>query len=101
MEIGKADHPFFSMVGHFGSPTWSETAVAFSTFYHLLAKEYYVYEAVEAMKVASGNDGWVHTTAEQQKSDYLEYAIKKDPAFVLSELKRNLEASPPSSDAKK
>ncbi|MBT6045782.1 MAG: hypothetical protein HN561_15565 [Candidatus Scalindua sp.] len=101
MEIGNTEHPFFSMVGHFGSPTWSETAVAFSTFYHLLAKDYYIHEAVNAMKVASGNDEWVHTTAEKEQKDYLEYATKKDPKFVLSELTRHIEASPPSDDAKK
>lgn len=101
MEIGNTEHPFFSMVGHLDSPTWSETAVAYSAFYHLLAKEYFVYEAVNAMKTASGNDGWIHTTAEQEQKDYLEYAIKQDPKFVLTELIRNLENSPPSDDAKK
>lgn len=75
--------------------------MAFSTFYHLLAKGYYAYEAVEAMKVASGNDGWAHTTAEKEQNDYIEYALKKNPELVLNELRRSLEESPPSADAKK
>jgi hypothetical protein len=83
MEIGKTEHPFFCMVGPYGTTTWSETAVAFSTFYHLLAKEYYVREAVDAMKVASGNNSWVHTTAAKEQKDYIEYAIKSDPNICI------------------
>ena len=101
MHIGKAEHPFYSMVGHYGSPTWSETSVGFSTFYHLIGKGYYGYEAVDAMRVASGNDKWVHTTAQNEQENYLDYAIKKDPEFVRNELSRNLQELPPSADAKK
>jgi hypothetical protein len=32
------NHVFFEVVGNTGSPTWSETAVAYAAFYHLLAK---------------------------------------------------------------
>ena len=30
------------MVGNYGKPTWSDTAVAYSAFYHLLSKGYNV-----------------------------------------------------------
>ena len=33
-----AKHPYFAMVGNFGEPTWSDTAVSYLAFYHLLAK---------------------------------------------------------------
>ncbi len=101
MYIGEKEHPFYSMVGHYESPTWSETAVGYTTFCHLLGKGYYAFEAVEAMKIASGNDKWVHTIAEKQQNGFLDYAIKKDPEFVRTELSRNLVELPPSPDTKK
>lgn len=36
-------------------PTWAETAVAFTAFYHLLRKGRPIKEAVDGMKAASGN----------------------------------------------
>ena len=53
------DIPFFGLVGHQGKPSWSDTAIAFASFYHLLTKGYYIDTAVRAMKIASGNDGFV------------------------------------------
>jgi hypothetical protein len=47
----------YAVVGNSGTPTWSETAVAYATFYHqVLSKGSYLPDAVEAMKVASGNN---------------------------------------------
>lgn len=51
--------PFHSVVGNTESPTWAETNIAYSTFYHLFKKGEDIEKAVEAMKVASGNPHFV------------------------------------------
>lgn len=38
MHPDESDLPFFALVGSGGTPTWSETAIAFATFYHLLGR---------------------------------------------------------------
>jgi len=48
----------YAVVGNSGKPTWSETAVAYASFYHILSKGSGLVEAVDAMKVASGNDNF-------------------------------------------
>lgn len=51
--------PFFGLVGNREKPTWSETAIAFLTFYHLLTKGYLIDEAVRRMRGASDNNSFV------------------------------------------
>jgi len=36
MELEGADHPYWALIGNFGKPTWSETAVAYAALYHLV-----------------------------------------------------------------
>jgi hypothetical protein len=45
----------YAVVGNSGKPTWSDTAVAYASFYHLLSKGLMLGDAVEGMKIASGN----------------------------------------------
>jgi len=45
----------YAVVGNSGKPTWSETAVAYASFYHLLLKGSMLGDAVKAMRIASGN----------------------------------------------
>jgi len=52
------DLPFFGLVSHIGTPNWADAAVAFVTFYHRFFKNSLVPDAVEAMKVASGDNGF-------------------------------------------
>src|ERR1700681_2231859 len=52
----RADSPFHNLVGHPGSPSWEDAAVAFITFYHLLFKGYELQYAVEAMNIAAGSE---------------------------------------------
>ncbi len=48
--------PFLAMVTNSGSPMWSETAVGFCTFYHLMQRlEVASKSPIEVMKDASGN----------------------------------------------
>lgn len=47
--------PFLLLIGPAADVSWSDLLVAYTTFYHLLAKDIPPPDAVEAMKVASGN----------------------------------------------
>ncbi len=52
---GGGDLPFFVLVANSSDPTWPETLVGFTTFYHLLGKGVKFDKAVEAAGTASGN----------------------------------------------
>lgn len=65
--------PFFAIVGNGGETTWPETAVGFATFYHLIATGHYVQEAVEAMQVASGNNQFFVTKADEARRGFLDF----------------------------
>lgn len=69
-----SDLPFYALIGHKGQPQWSETAIAYAVFYHLLAKGKSIDEAVNAMNVASGlgENQFVSKTAENIQKSYLE-----------------------------
>ena len=99
---GDDPHPFFAMVGNYEKPTWSETAVAYSSFYHLLCKGKNIFEAVEGMKAASGNTSWIVETAEESKRSFLEYLQKIEPDQAQQALEEVTEvaASESNRDAK-
>lgn len=86
MREGDDPHPYLAMIGNYGKPTWSDTAVAYSAFYHRLAKGHYIFDAVEAMKAASGDDRWVIETAENSRKAYIEYIKTVEPLQVRREL---------------
>lgn len=68
-----AKHPYFAMVGSYAQPTWSDTAVSYLAFYHLLAKGRTVPEGVEAMNAASGLDSWTAEAAAATHRNYIEF----------------------------
>jgi hypothetical protein len=49
----RQDKPFAAFVGSKAKPTWSQTAIGFATFYHLLRSGKSLSEAYEGMKAAS------------------------------------------------
>lgn len=100
MQEGNGAHPYFAMVGNFGRPTWSDTAVAYSCFYHLLSKGYSVFNAVSGMKSASGDDRWTVETAEQSKQGYLEYLQTVVPSDAQQELQAAADEAPARPEAK-
>jgi|SRR6185312_1918623 len=55
MSEEEGDPPFHNLVGHPGSPSWGDAAVAFIAFYHLLFKGYSMQDAVKGMNVAAGD----------------------------------------------
>ncbi len=73
MREDDSPHPYFVMVGNCGTPTWSDTAVAYLAFYHLLAKDRHIPDAVEAMSAASGDPNWLTESAEESKQGYIDY----------------------------
>lgn len=101
MEVGEAPHPYFAMIGNFGTPLWSDTAVSYLSFYHLLAKGRTIPEAVEAMKIASGDSNWIVQTADQIKQNYVEFVKKTaEPAAIQRDLEAMAREKPLSPNAK-
>lgn len=101
MQEAEVPHPYFAMVGNFGMPLWSDTAVGYLTFYHLLAKGRSIPDAVEAMKAASGNDDWGVETAENSKQGYLDFLKSQaSPAEAQHQLEVVAEMEPVPADAK-
>jgi hypothetical protein len=80
------DHPFFAIVGNSGKPSWPETAVAFATFYHHIANGHYVIDSVKAMRIASANQSFFVTTADEAKNGYIEYVNNLDLNAARDEL---------------
>lgn len=101
MQVGETSHPYFVMVGNFGKPTWSDTAVAYLTFYHLLAKGRTIPAAVEAMSEASGDDNWTVETADESKQAYIDFLkAQTTPAEAQEQLEAAAEQEPIPVDAK-
>ena len=64
--------PFVGVIGPTGDPTWSDAAIAYAAFYHLLVKTRDIDRAVEGMKAASGYNGFTIAAAEDARRAYLE-----------------------------
>jgi len=96
-----AKHPCFAMVGNFGQPTWSDTAVSYFAFYHLLAKGRAIPEEISAMNAASGLDSWTAESAEGIRTNYIEYLnASSKPMDAQRELEAVAEQAELSPDAK-
>ncbi len=85
MSIDESPLPFLALIGSWEKPTWSDTAVAFSAFYHRLHKGAHVKEAVLAMNVASGCNFAVEW-AEEQKKKYLDFLKNYNPDAAVRQL---------------
>ena len=70
MEQLQQEYPFFALVGSGDSPTWSETAVGFSTFYHQMVRGSHVSAAVAVMRAASGHAHFFVEWAEIARRNY-------------------------------
>lgn len=100
MAMSEGDIPFLGIIGHSGKPTWSDTAIGFATFYHLLAKGQYVREAVEAMKSASGDNGFQEIQGKIAREIYIDKIKKIRMQALLEELRRSTPKVPESPLAK-
>lgn len=89
------------MVGNCGTPSWSDTAVAYLTFYHLLAKGRLIPEAVAAMSAASGDSRWLVETADESKQGYIEFLkLQTTPAQIQPQLETAASQEPLPATAK-
>ncbi len=93
MTLDEEPHPFFATVGNLGAPTWSDTAVSYAAFYHLVAKGFSVADAVERMNVACGDGSWVIQTATDAKQSFLTFRQDGDLDGALESLERTAEQS--------
>lgn len=87
----KGEHPFTAIVGNYEDARWDDSAVAFVTFYHRLFKGATLEEAVEAMKVASGDKNFTVRRADDIQKGWIEY-INREKA---PDLARRIEEIPP------
>lgn len=94
-------HPYFAMIGNYGQPTWSDTAVSYLAFYHLLAKGRTIPEGIQAMNAASGLTSWTAEAAEETRRNYIEFLKRSSkPAEAQRELETVAEQTDLSPDAK-
>jgi len=100
MNSDERDHPFYAIISNGEKPLWSDTAVAYSAFYHLIAKGHFIRDAVGAMQVASGNDTFWIKTAEDAKKGYLEYINNINTEQVQQQLEANAKREEPEHLAK-
>ncbi len=95
MFIEDKGYPFYAIVANSEKPLWSETAVAYSTFYHLLSKGEFIVDAVNAMRIASGNKTFWVETAEQSRQGYLEYIRKVNVPDAQEQLEEKVSQEEP------
>jgi hypothetical protein len=89
------DLPFFAIVGSGNRPTWAETAVAYTTFYHQLYRGEHISVAVEAMRVASGNEMFFLQHAEDSRQGFIEYINNNvEPGTAQATLEQQLLEEP-------
>lgn len=100
MNVDDTEEPFFAVIGHPKEPTWPDTAVAYATFYHLIAKGHQIDEAVKAMQIASGDAGFQIMTAKRAKQAYIEVLEEMKDENIPATLENQLQLQPPSPLAK-
>lgn len=100
MHTTDTEEPFFAIIGHPNEPTWPDTAVAYATFYHLIAKGYHIDEAVKAMQIASGDSKFRVITAQTAKQAYIDVLEKMENEKLPETLENQLQDQPASPLAK-
>lgn len=95
MHPDEKDLPYFALVGCGSKPTWGETAVAYATFYHQLWRGEYMADAVEAMRIASGNHLFFQEHAVNSRQAYLNYINTVDPTRAQANLETLVESESP------
>jgi hypothetical protein len=77
MYVGDEPHPYWALFANADSPTSSDTAIAYATVYHIIAKDHTVFEVIDAMKRASGDQNWVVETADATKKTYTDHYFEE------------------------
>lgn len=76
MAMKEGELPFLGIVGNIGMAKLSDTTIAFSTFYHLIAKGYMITDAVKAMRKASGDEKFKEIRGIVAQKAYIEEVRK-------------------------
>jgi hypothetical protein len=87
--------PYLAIVGTGNKPTWAETAVGYITFYHQMCRGEHISNAVDAMRVASGNDRFWIEYAENSRRSYLERINTISPADAQANLEHLITSETP------
>ncbi len=95
MFLEDSGYPFLALVANSEKPLWSDTAIAYSTFYHLIAKGEYIPDAVQAMCVASGNRTFFVQTAQASRQFYVKYLANTNAQQVQARLTQSLAQEDP------
>jgi hypothetical protein len=72
------NRPFGVLVGHEGEPYWSDAAVGYSVFYHLLEKGVTARKAVEAMCTATADPEFKCKSAREIRREWQEQLLGAD-----------------------
>ncbi|MBI4911455.1 MAG: hypothetical protein HY823_01850 [Acidobacteria bacterium] len=88
MYIEDDGYPFFALIANAEKPLWSETAIAYSTFYHWLARGEYVLHALDAMRVASGNKTFFAEMAHESRQGYINYIQSLNAEAIQTNLEK-------------
>ena len=88
--------PCFAIVGAIGKPTWSDTLIAFSSFYHLISKGCTITDAVEGMKHASAVDDFNYIASKDIKDLYIKWKASRNIGNLIA---REMRGNPPSQTA--
>ncbi|WP_158756021.1 hypothetical protein [Dyella sp. S184] len=88
MHPEESDLPYFALIGCGAQPTWGETAVAYATLYHQLWRGERIDNAVQAMRVACGNEFFFLEHAEKSRQNYIEYLNTVNPAQAQENLEQ-------------
>lgn len=86
MAMTERKPPYYALVGNYEKPTWSETAIAFASFYHLISNGEYLSTAVEAMCAASGNKSFKIELAIESRVSFLEFVRTMDIPTIIEAL---------------
>lgn len=93
--------PFHTLVGHMSSPSWSRAAVAFVAFYYRLFGGAGIGTAVDAMKAASGDDGFIAQYGQQLQESWTEHIKRlgiveplRRAAEIIEAARQNAAATP-------
>ncbi|MHB1018504.1 MAG: hypothetical protein ACYC2X_11565 [Coriobacteriia bacterium] len=82
------DAPYFAILGHPDSPTWSVAAVAYVAFYHRLFDGSGFTQAIDAMRAASGDNKFEVYLASQDRDLWTQHMRRLRVDNVLDSLRQ-------------
>jgi hypothetical protein len=94
MAMEEDDAPFAAVIGNSGNPTWSDTAVGYAAFYHLINKGKSFEDAVEGMCKASGDDNFIIISAHNAHQVYMESLQSAEQGKIEATVNESIDKLP-------